>query len=652
MKPDRAEHRLAELQAAVREYNNKYYQQHVSEISDREYDALLSELQELEQELHIPEEDRISNMIGSDHHKGFRTVQHTRPMLSMMNTYTIQELQLKLKRLSGMMSDTSSLFTVEPKVDGIAISLHYVHGKLALAVTRGDGVSGDEVTQNIATIKSIPKVLAEDLTVEVRGEAYIQREEFIRLNQLREQSGEPLFANARNLCAGTVKLLDLKEVKARPLDFVAYTLFDDTLQTHVEEVERLRSLGFPTIEILSCDSITPTLHTVQQFSNKKHNFPFETDGTVIQINNKQDCLHLGATSKAPRWRVAFKYEPDHARTRVISIDDTVGRTGAITPTAIVEPTTLSGSVVSRVNLYNYPLAHQRDIRIGDVVSIHKSAEIIPEIINVHKECRKGTEIIIPIPEKCPECAGIVMLEGVSLKCMNAKCRAKQLESIVYFAAKPCMSIMDLGPMRIKLLLDTKSISSVVDLYTLTDHQLMKIGFGEKQAMGIIRSINKSRSQPAEKVLAALGIRFVGTVVSVDLLKAFGSILKLMEVTERQIMEVPGMGSVIAHAVVEFFKQPDNREMVLQLHSFGLHMEYVQKDVATYAKCAITGRTDGVSKSKLAEILLKHNVVVTDSVDTTTSFLLTGDECDTASKKYLKAQQLGIPIYPTSRYLTC
>ena len=650
MKTDQAEHDLARLRAEISTHNQKYYVEHNPTISDYEYDQLVKQAESLAKELGYDTNDKpIEKKVGDDRTKGFRKIKHVTPMLSIENTYEISELRSKLTKMA-MQSDIEVVYIAEPKIDGIAVVLHYYQGELKYALTRGDGHEGDDVTINVKTIQGIPHNIPYMERVEIRGELYMDKALFKSFNDQIKATGEPGFANERNACAGSVKLHDVNEVAKRPLRFIGYRLNKQPpYPTHVEQLRVLKEWNFPVVEPRAVGSLDKVITAVYRFSNK-NDLPYCTDGMVVLVNDQAICDSLGSTTKYPRWTLAYKYEPDRAKTRFIAIDATVGRTGVITPTAILEPTVLSGSIVSRASLHNYSQIAEKGLKYGDMVDVHKAAEIIPQIAHIYVEERTGEERGIRPPRKCPSCKEPLAYEEPILRCCNPHCPAQQLERIVYFASKPCMNIMDLGPTLISELINHEVIKNVADLYAITESVLVDIGVGQKRAANLINSIAESRSQPAERVLTALGIPLVGNVAAISILETVSDIRVLMDTKVDTLARINGVGPTTATNVVEFFQDPYNRDLVNRLNGYGLWMVYKPTYSENMKTCVITGRVIGRSRSDIAKQLLKRNVKTVDRITSSVDFLLLGDNAVESSDKYKKAKELGIPVYRMSEYL--
>lgn len=651
MKMDNLEKRLADLHSQVERHNRLYYKEGTPEITDKAYDDLLREVQELEKELGYTDPNSPTQQVGDDRVAGFAKVKHRVPMLSISNTYSPDAMRQELNKLYHYCDDDIT-FVAEPKVDGIAVSLIYQDGLFKQAITRGDGREGDDVTVNVSTIESLPKTIVERSLIEVRGELYMDLEEFAKYNLALPENER--FANPRNACAGTVKHHSREVVAGRPLRFVGYTLLAKQIveDTHLNELQRLDALGVPTLIPLGSGDVGDMWDIVDKFRNNNGEYPFATDGVVVRVNEKSWQEQLGNTNKSPRWMIAFKCEPEHAETRLLDVELTVGRTGTITPTGVVETTLLSGTEVSRANLHNPKNIRDKDIRIGDIVDVVKAGEIIPQVTKVLYDRRTGSETPIVIPTHCPSCKGPVVDENTRLYCPNPECPSRQFEGIVYFASKGCMDIDGLGPSRVSELINCGLLSKVTDLYYLTEDDLRNAGLGPQVAKNLIEAIETSKGADVTRVLQSLGIRGIGGAACSILIDRFGSIMELMNVPVEDLVSIRSIGPILAQSVYDYFHDVDNRKMVEELLKLGLHGERdpVEDSPNISLRCVITGAIPGIPRTQLAKKLLEKGILVEDRITKKTQALLLG-ETGASGSKVNRAKEMGILIEPLSKYIS-
>lgn len=649
MSKDKEENKLARLHDEISKHDQAYYLDNNPLVSDTAYDELVARVKKIEEELGYSGDSPVDN-VGDDRKSGFAKVKHSTPMLSIGNTYDDGELRKYLEKLNEL-CDGPVEFVAEPKVDGIAITLIYMDGYLEQAVTRGNGVEGDDVTANIKTVGKVPKEIDILGYFEVRGEVYMPTKEFEEWNEQRRALGEQEFANARNACAGTVKTLDVEEVRKRPLSFVAYTIVDAVkhVSTHKLELSLLDELGFPTLKPMGIGGIDEMCHIVSKFKNDDK-FDFPTDGVVVRVNDANLWEDLGNTNKSPRWLIAFKCEPERAETRLLDVDITIGRTGVFTPTGIVEPTQLAGTTVQRANLHNPNKIAGMDLHIGDIVILEKAGEIIPNICGVVYEKRPKDAKPIKFPTVCPTCHAELLNEGTRLRCLNPHCRSRQYKNLVYFVSRPCMNIEGFGPSTITTLLNHGSVSCIADIYRLDYEKLREAGFGKVEATNLLEAILTSKGQDVVNVLISLGIPGIAGAASTMLLDKFGSIPAIMNASEEELSSVKGIGPLLVTAIREWFSDVGNQMLVKDLTEVGLQMERMGgEDIIPYSKCVVTGGLPKLPRHKIKEILLDKHVKVMDRVTKDTDFLLIGLGQE-GSSKHKRAMELGIPIYNLSDYL--
>jgi len=550
MDKKQAKHRVAELRDTIEKANRAYYDEARPFISDKEYDETLDELRTLEERYGLQTPDSPTQRVGEQPTESFPTVQHPVPLLSLDNTYNSEDLKDFDRRVRERLGDNEFTYAVELKFDGASVRLRYEDNHLTLGATRGDGERGDDITQNIKTIEDVPLTLSCDgpSVLEVRGEAYMEKEAFVRLNQFREESGHEPFANPRNSTAGSLKMQDPREVSRRPIRLFAFDLIldsvDDT-RTQASKMELLASCGLPVCEHFDvCSTIEEVLEIVEKWDDLRHTLPYETDGIVVKVNEDKYRETLGRTSKSPRWAISYKFEADQAATLMESITLQVGRLGSITPVAELQPVQLAGTTVKRASLHNEDEIHRRDIRPGDTVVVEKAGEIIPQVISVVNPDRPDRPAPFKMPAECPACGDeLVKFEGeVKWRCENQFCPPQVRERIIHFASRDAMDIEGLGEAGVEQLVDAGLIQTYADLYSLRVEDILPLErMAEKSAQNLIRAIDRSRRQPFRRVLFALGIRFVGKTVAKDLANRFKTLDSLMEADEEDLAETDSIG---------------------------------------------------------------------------------------------------------------
>lgn len=649
---------IEKLREEINRHDYKYYLENQPEISDEQYDRLMKRLIDLEKDhpdLITP--DSPSQRVGGKPLKVFPQVKHRVPMLSMDNTYSAEELREFDERVRKNLSGEKTEYVVELKIDGLSICLVYKNGFLEYGSTRGDGVTGDEVTANLKTIHSIPLRLNAapgikiPALIEARGEVYMSRKAFIELNEGKEETGEVLFANPRNAAAGSLKLLDPNLVAERKLDiFVHGAGYFEGVEIKTQE-EILNFFKKSDLKInpnfKKCANIEEVIDYCHKWENKRDGLDYEIDGMVVKINSLKQQAKLGATSKSPRWMIAYKYPARKAVTKIEDIIVGVGRTGALTPVAVLKPVTLSGSLVSRASLHNQDEIKRKDIRIGDMVLIEKAGEIIPQVVGVLKEKRTGREKKFSMPDKCPSCGApsVKLGEEVALRCQNVSCPAQLKERIRHFACREAMDIEGLGEAIISQLVDKELLKDYGDIYRLKYEQIKNLErMGDKSASNLIEAVEKSKNNSLSRLIYALGIRHAGVHAAEILAETFYSIEKLKQAGIETLTSISGLGPVIAQSIIDFFKHSENKKVLDKLTAANLKMKEEKKE---FPKTAIFGKTfvlTGVlkdySRLQAGEIIKKLGGRVSSSVSRETDFVLAGDE---PGSKYDKANNLGIKI---------
>lgn len=647
------------LKNKIEKYNNLYYNEDNPIISDMEYDGLLRKLKEMEKEYPalLEIDDSPTEKIGGTASNKFSKVEHKVPMLSLSNTYNIAEIEDFDKRVKKIINFSEKIeYILELKLDGLSISLIYENGNLTRAVTRGDGKIGEDVTENIMEIESIPKKLKEPISLEVRGEIILPIQNFNKINEEREENGEEVFANPRNAAAGTIRQLDSTIVSKRGLDCYLYYLVNAEnygIKTHLESIKFIEKLGFKTTKVFEKYSDFKTLEkSIEKWRTKREKLDYETDGLVIKINDFSFYETLGYTTKSPRWAIAYKFPAEQVKTRLLNVTFQVGRTGVVTPVAELEAVNLSGSVVKRASLHNFDEIRRKDIKIGDNVIVEKAAEIIPQVVNVVFDDRKGTEKEIKEPESCPACGTkLVKEEGlVALKCLNPHCPEKIKREISYFVSRDAMNISGLGEKIVEKFIELEKIKTVVDIYFLENYRnelenLEKMG--KKSVENLLNSINESKNQDFSKVLYALGIPFVGKFNANLLSKTFKDIDVLKEKSVEELLEVKGIGDKAAIAVNTFLNNENNWKIITELKEIGLKFKFEEDELKEVKDNPIkgknflaTGKLQKYKRNEIKDIILEKGGNYLSAVSKNLDFLIAGEK---AGNKLEKAQNLGIRI---------
>jgi len=657
--------RITELRELLHRYNNLYYVQNAPVISDIEFDQLMHELIDLEDKHpELYDANSPTQRVGSDISKGFEQAEHRYPMLSLDNTYSEQEVREFFQRVSGLLNEPFEI-CCELKYDGLSISLIYEDGKLVQAVTRGDGVKGDIVTDNVRTIKSVPLVLQRGdwpRNFEIRGEVLMPWTSFERLNAEREQQEEPLFANPRNAASGTLKLQNPQEVSRRQLDSYLYYLLGEQLPCdgHYENMMEAQKWGFKVSDHMKkCTTIDEVLDYINYWDTERKNLPVATDGIVLKVNSLRQQRNLGFKAKSPRWAIAYKFQAERQLTRLNSVSYQVGRTGAVTPVANLDPVQLSGTIVKRATLHNADIIKGLDLHIGDMVYVEKGGEIIPKITAVDMDSRS---ILMGDPVRfadvCPECGTkLIRYEGeAAYYCPNAISCPPQIKGrIEHFVSRKAMNIDGLGTETIDLFYQAGLIKDIADLYTLKAMDICRLeGLGEKSAVSIVHGIEDSKKVPFERVLFAIGIRFVGETVAKILARAFKSMEALENATMEQLTAVNEIGTKIAQSIVSFFADERSRELVNRLKEFGLQMELTEDqtqggtELLAGKTIVISGVFNHHSRDEYKALIERHGGKNSGSISAKTSFVLAGDNMGPAKRE--KAQELGVKLVSETEFL--
>ena len=659
---------LAEAEKLRREIRHNeylYYVLDAPEITDAEYDRMMVRLRELEARYpdSIPA-DSPTQRVGGRASSQFTEVRHLEPLLSLGNVFSAEELRAFDERVrSGLPAGSKVEYVMEPKIDGLACSLIYENGKLVRAATRGDGVVGENVTANVRTIRSIPLTLkvpegeAVPELLDVRGEVYMPRQAFMRLNEQRAERGESEFANPRNAAAGSLRQLDPQVTASRSLSFFAYYLVGEGAQPkHSESLALLARYGFKVSENYKVvENIDEAIKYIGDFNELRQGLSYDTDGAVIKVNDVYQQRILGATGKDPRWATAYKYPPEQAETTLEDIDWRVGRTGVLTPTAVLTPVKLSGSVISRATLHNEDFIRAKDIRIGDRVVINKAGEIIPEVLRVVAEKRTGDEKEVEIPSVCPECGWRVERQGeeAAIRCTNPHCPALGREGLIHFVSRDAMNIDGCGPSVINALLDAGLVRDAADLYSLRKEDLLKLErMGEKSADNLLAALAESKKNELDKLLFALGIRHVGAKVARILATEFGSMAKLQQAQPEELAQIRDIGDKIAESAVTWLNVPANIDLVERLAAAGLTMTFTppasQEDNPFFGKTLVfTGTMPTLGRAEAKTMAQDVGAKVSGSVSKKTDYVIAGAE---AGSKLEKAQQLGVTVIDEAEFL--
>ncbi|SES41851.1 NAD-dependent DNA ligase LigA [Psychrobacillus sp. OK032] len=661
---DKLEERVKELHKLLYDYGYAYYVLDDPIVSDAVYDQYLNELIALEEQnpnLILP--DSPTQRVGAVVSEGFQKVTHTNPMLSLSNAFNEADLRDFDRRIQGII-DESPTYVCELKIDGLAVSLLYEEGRLVRGATRGDGTTGEDITSNIKTIRSIPLRLKDTVTLEARGEAYMPKSSFMKLNEERTERGEILLANPRNAAAGSLRQLDPKMAASRNLSMFVYGLGGDgaaqNVEQHSEALKFMKEQGLPTNkETRKCASMEEVLEFVQEWTAKRNELPYEIDGIVIKVDDYRQQEELGFTAKSPRFAIAFKFPAEEVVTTILDVDLTVGRTGVVTPTAILEPALVAGSTVQRATLHNEDLIREKDIRIGDRVIIRKAGDIIPEVVSVILEERNGTEIPYEMPKHCPVCdSDLVRIEEeVALRCVNPQCPAQIQEGIYHFASRNAMNIEGLGEKVVEQLFREQLIQDVSDLYKLTIEDLIKLErMGQKSATNLVEAIEASKANSMEKVLFGLGIRHIGEKAAKILSETFHNFEALMKATKEELTAIFEIGDKMADSLVTYFEQEEVQQLIVRLKEAGLALQYTGKIIDTallvdspFANKTIvlTGKLLQLTRPEAKEKIEALGGKIAGSVSKKTDLVIAGED---AGSKLEKATSLGIEVWDEQKLL--
>lgn len=654
------EKRIDELIKILNKASYEYYTLDNPTITDQEYDSYYDELVRLEtNNPHLVREDSPTVRIGGEIIDSFKKVTHEKPLMSLGDIFNEDEIRGFDARIRKVIPNPE--YVCELKIDGLSVSLLYRNGKLVRGATRGDGTTGEDITHNVKTIKTIPLSLPNDIDIEVRGEIYMPKKSFETLNAERRQKGEKEFANPRNAAAGSIRQLDSKIAATRNLDAFLYHLpdaLDYGITTHYEALDYMRKLTFiVNPNIIKVNSVQGIIDYIDYWHQHRAELPYEIDGVVIKVNNLNDQNKLGFTAKVPKWAIAYKFPPEEVLTHLKNIEFCVGRTGKITPRADLDPVRLAGSVISSVTLHNEDYVKEKEIMIGDVIAIHKAGDVIPEVVSVKKERRTGKEIPFKMATNCPICGQPLIRkeEEAAYYCLNEKCDARKIEGLIHYASRDAMNLEGFGERIVEDFYNFGYLRSIDQFYTLSEHKesLKELeGFGEKSIDNLLNAIETSKSNSLERLLFGLGIRHVGKKTGLILAQSYKTLDNLMYATYEDLKEIPDIGVIIAESVVEYFQDEKNKELIERLRKLGVNFEYIgreqQLDEAFNGKTFVLTGTLSMARDQAKELIEIRGGKVTGSVTSKTSVVVVGEN---PGSKYDKAVSLHIDIWNEEEFLS-
>ena len=660
MKKNEAKQRIEELRKKTEYYAGKYYDDDKPEISDFEYDMLMVELRNLEKEFpEFKSKESLTQKVGGHVKEGFEKVTHEVPLQSLQDVFSIEEVEEYVNKINEKAEENeiqNKTYVVETKIDGLSAALEYKNGKFVRGATRGNGLVGEDVTENLKTVKTIPMEINENIDITVRGEVFISKKDFEKMNQEREENEEELFANARNAAAGSLRQLDSKITKKRPLDIYIFNvqkIEGKKFNSHFEELEYLAKLGFNVNPVrIACHSMEEIEKAIKKIGDDRENLTFGIDGAVVKVDDLNFREILGTTAKTPRWAVAYKYPPETKETIVKDIICQVGRTGVITPMAILEPVVVAGSKISKTTLHNEDFIKEKGLKIGDTVVIQKAGDVIPEIVKVVVEKRTGKEKDFEMPKVCPVCgAEAVREEGeAAVRCTGIECPAKLFRNLVHFVSREAMNIDGLGESIIKQLLDKNLISNMADIYTLQFEEIASLKKnGQKFASNLVNSINASKQNDLSRLITAFGIRHVGTKAAKILAKKYKNIDNLINATSEELALIDDIGPIVANSIREFFLQDQTIDLINKLKEAGVNMEHEEEMIDNRFDGKIfvlTGSLENYTRKEAGDLIEKFGGKVSGSVSKKTDYLLAGED---AGSKLTKAQGLGITILTENEF---
>ncbi len=650
--------RIEELTGILKKANYEYYNLDNPTITDQEYDKYLRELINLEEKYpEYADANSPTKRVGGEAIDSFRKVQHKIPMISLANVFNEEEIREFTGRIKN--AGFKPEYVCELKIDGLSVSLHYEHGKLVYAATRGDGVTGEDITHNVVTIKTVPLDLKRDIDIEVRGEIYMNKATLEKLNREREKNGEAKLQNVRNAAAGSIRQLDPKIAAKRHLDTWIYHLpnpLDYGIKTHYEALEFMKELGF---KVNSASKLVKDedeiMEYIKEYTEKRSDLPYEIDGVVIKVNNIHMQQELGSTVKYPRWATAYKFPAEEVLTKLVDIKFTVGRTGQITPNAVLEPVLVMGSTISRATLHNEDYCRELDLRVGDIVSIKKAGDVIPEVVEPKIERRTGNEIPFSMIDKCPICGSTLVKKGnVDYFCVNKDCPKKNIEGLIHFASRNAMNIDGLGDEIIEDFYNEGFLKSIPDFYNLINYreEITELeGYGAKKVSNIILAIEESKNNSLERLIFGLGINGIGAKNAKLLASTYKTMDNLMMATYDDLVDIRDIGEILAQSIVSFFKDENNLKVIDALKNIGVNMKYMGEEtkyneIITDKKFVITGTISFMGRDDIKALLESFGGKTVDSVSKKTDVVIVGEA---PGSKYDKARTLGIEIWDEAKF---
>lgn len=663
MEKNKAKEEILKLRKQLEIWANKYYDEDNPEVSDYEYDMTMNKLKALEKEFpDLVTKDSLTQKVGGHVKEGFEKVEHEVPLQSLQDIFSFGELEEFKERVykaakENNLKEDDVKFVVETKIDGLSAALEYKDGKFVRGATRGNGLVGEDVTENLKTIKTIPKELPEPINIIVRGEVFIGKKEFEKMNEERELNEEKTFANARNAAAGSLRQLDTKITKKRPLDIYIFNvqkIEGKEFNSHFEELKYLKKLGFNVNPVLiPCNNIPEAIDAINKIGEEREELTFGIDGAVIKVDDLKLREKMGTTSKVPRWAIAYKYPPEKKETKLKDIICQVGRTGAITPMAILEPVKVAGSTISKTTLHNEDFIKEKDIRIGDTIVVQKAGDVIPEILEVKKKKRAGTEKVFEMPKVCPVCgAPVVREEGEAVsRCIGIECPAKLVRNIIHFVSRDCMNIDGLGDKIIEQLINKNLISNIADIYFLKFEDIATLKKnGQKFTQNLIDAINNSKNNDLYRLIAALGIRHIGTKAAKTLAKKYKTMDSLMNASLESLAMTDDIGEISANSIYEFFRQDQTIDLINRLKEANVNMEALDtEDIDNRFEgktFVLTGTLERFTRKEASDLIEKHGGKTSGSVSKKTDYVLAGED---AGSKLTKAQNLGVEIITEEQF---
>lgn len=663
MEKNKAKEEILKLRKQLEIWANKYYDEDNPEVSDYEYDMTMNKLKALEKEFpDLVTKDSLTQKVGGHVKEGFEKVEHEVPLQSLQDIFSFEELEEFKERVykaakENNIKEEDVKFVVETKIDGLSAALEYRDGKFVRGATRGNGLVGEDVTENLKTIKTIPKELPEPINIIVRGEVFIGKKEFEKMNEERELNEEKTFANARNAAAGSLRQLDTKITKKRPLDIYIFNvqkIEGKEFNSHFEELNYLKKLGFNVNPVLiPCNNIPEAIEAINKIGEEREELTFGIDGAVIKVDDLKLREKMGTTSKVPRWAIAYKYPPEKKETKLKDIICQVGRTGAITPMAILEPVKVAGSTISKTTLHNEDFIKEKDIRVGDIIVVQKAGDVIPEILEVKKNKRTGREQIFEMPKVCPVCgAPVVREEGEAVsRCIGIECPAKLVRNIIHFVSRDCMNIDGLGDKIIEQLISKNLINNIADIYFLKFEDIATLKKnGQKFTQNLIDAINNSKNNDLYRLIAALGIRHIGTKAAKTLAKKYKTMDNLINASLESLTMTDDIGEISANSIYEFFRQDQTIDLINRLKEANVNMEALEtEDIDNRFEgktFVLTGTLEKFTRKEASDLIEKHGGKTSGSVSKKTDYVLAGED---AGSKLTKAQSLGVEVITEEQF---